>query len=204
MRFLKSKTQIQKKVIQEKLSGKEIVAELEKLGYFNLTNESELDTVKADFQKAYTDLNFFQGQCGETFEFYGQSLSLGRLRGIIRDWRIDWIFRPSQTDFWQTWTWIKIWKRKKNKTKIVETHDKIELNGIEYIAFDEQFSDLDWGIAYVNFIEMLNAELKTKFGRAVLSNKLWKWWNVRLTNTKTVGLCKSELSNRQWTPDNNE
>ena len=58
------------KVIQEKLSGKEIVAELEKLGYFNLTNQSELDTVKADFQKAYTDLNFFQGPMrGETLNF---------------------------------------------------------------------------------------------------------------------------------------
>src|SRR5690606_15327787 len=58
------------KVIQEKLSGKEVVAELEKLGYFNLTNESELDTVKADFQKAYTDLHFFQGPMrGETLNF---------------------------------------------------------------------------------------------------------------------------------------
>lgn len=36
----------------------------------------------------------------------------------------------------------------------------IELNGNEYIAFDGQFSDLDWGIAYVNFIEMLNTELR--------------------------------------------
>ena len=36
----------------------------------------------------------------------------------------------------------------------------IELNGNEYIAFEGQFSDLDWAIAYVNFIEMLNAELR--------------------------------------------
>src|SRR5690554_1864572 len=66
----KIKNQNPEKVIQEKLSGKEIVAELEKLGYFNLTSESELDTVKADFQKAYTDLNFFQGpRRGETLIF---------------------------------------------------------------------------------------------------------------------------------------
>ncbi|WP_254453276.1 hypothetical protein [Winogradskyella undariae] len=68
------------KVIQEKLSGKEVVAELEKLGYFNLTNESELDTVKSDFQKAYTDLNFFQGPMrGETLNFMDNRYLWGRL-----------------------------------------------------------------------------------------------------------------------------
>ena len=40
-------------VMQKKLSGKEVVAELEKLSYFYLTSESELDTVKADFAKLY-------------------------------------------------------------------------------------------------------------------------------------------------------
>ena len=58
------------KVIQKKLSGKEVVAELEKLSYFNLTSESELKTVKADFEKSYSDLKFFQGSMrGETLNF---------------------------------------------------------------------------------------------------------------------------------------
>jgi len=58
------------KVIKEKLNGKEVVTELEKLGYFNLTNESELDTVKSDFEKSYSNLNFFQGPMrGETLNF---------------------------------------------------------------------------------------------------------------------------------------
>jgi len=36
----------------------------------------------------------------------------------------------------------------------------IELNNVEYTAFDGQFSDLDAEVAYINFLEMLNAELK--------------------------------------------
>lgn len=38
----------------------------------------------------------------------------------------------------------------------------IELNGREYVAFDSNFGKLNWGIAYVNFIKMLNSELSAQ------------------------------------------
>jgi len=59
--FSKTKNPNPEKAAPKKISGKEVITELEKLGYFNLTSESELATVKADFEKAYSDLNFFQG-----------------------------------------------------------------------------------------------------------------------------------------------
>lgn len=56
--------------VQKKLSGKEIVQELEKLDFFKLTDESELDEVKTDIEKSYTELNFFQGKLrGESLDF---------------------------------------------------------------------------------------------------------------------------------------
>jgi hypothetical protein len=36
----------------------------------------------------------------------------------------------------------------------------IKLNGKEYVAFDNDFGKNDWGISYINFIEMLNSVLK--------------------------------------------
>ena len=148
------------KVIQKKLSGKEVVEELEKLGYFNLTSEIELDTVKADFQKAYTDLNFFQGQmrgaslnfmdnlfhwvdCEELFEIGGLTEYLEQVKPTFDKLGLE----------------LKFANEKSEQDQINWKHT-IELNGIEYTAFDGQFSDLDWGITYVNFIEMLNAELR--------------------------------------------
>jgi hypothetical protein len=148
------------KVIQKKLSGKEVVAELEKLGYFNLTNISELDTVKADFEKSYSDLNFFQGpmrgetlyfmdnhyqwvDCEELFEIGGLTEYLAQVKPTFNKLGLELEYANEKSEQDQN-----SWKH------------TIELNGIEYIAFDEQFSELDWGIAYVNFIEMLNAELR--------------------------------------------
>jgi hypothetical protein len=148
------------KVIQKKLSGKEVVTELEKLGYFNLTSETELDTVKTDFEKAYSDLNFFQGptrgetlnfmdnryhwvDCEELFEIGGLTEYLAQVKPTFKklELELDYANEKSKQD-------QNSWKH------------TIELNGIEYTVFDGQFSDLDWGIAYVNFIEMLNAELR--------------------------------------------
>ncbi|EZH75896.1 hypothetical protein ATO12_03640 [Aquimarina atlantica] len=149
-----------KKEVQKKLNGKEIVAELEKLDYFNLTDQSELDTVKADFEKSYTDLNFFQGptrgetlnfmdnryhwvDCEELFEIGGLTEYLTQVKPTFKKLGLELEFDNEKSEQDQN-----SWKH------------TIKLNGIEYIAFDGQFSDLDWGIAYVNFIEMLNIELK--------------------------------------------
>ncbi|WP_353778642.1 hypothetical protein [Winogradskyella sp. 3972H.M.0a.05] len=156
----KIKNQNPEKAIQKKLSGKEVVTELEKLGYFSLTKESELDTVKFDIEKAYTDLNFFQGptrgetlyfmdnrfhwiDCEELFETGGLTEYLNLVKPTFEklDLKLEFAYENSLQG-------QNNWKH------------TIELNGIEYIAFDGPFSDLDWGIAYVNFIEMLNAELK--------------------------------------------
>ncbi|WP_092468462.1 hypothetical protein [Winogradskyella thalassocola] len=148
------------KDIHKKLSGKDIVVALEKLGYFNLTDQSELDTVKAGFEKAYTNLTFFQGpvrgetlnfmdsryhwiDCEELFETGGLTEYLAQVKPTFEKLGLKLEFANEQSEQDQN-----TWKH------------TIELNGIEYTAFDGRFSDLDWGIAYVNFIEMLNTELR--------------------------------------------
>ena len=51
-------------------------------------------------------------------------------------------------------------KNEKSSQDDISWKHTIELNGNEYVAYDGQFSDNDWGIAYVNLLEMLNAELR--------------------------------------------
>lgn len=149
-----------KKEVVKKLSAKEVVDGLEELGYFNLTAPSELEEVKADFQKTYADLEFFQGKtrgeslvfmdnryywvdCEELFEIGGLTEYLNQVHKTFKKLGLALEFGNEKSELNQNH-----WKH------------SIELNGNEYVAFEDQFSDLDWGIAYANFIEMLNAELR--------------------------------------------
>ena len=148
------------KIIQEKLSGKEIVEELEKLGYFNLTNTDELDTVKAYFQKAYTNLNFFQGPMrGETLNFMDNRYQWVDCEELFEIGGLTEYLNQVKPTFQKLGLELKFENEKSEQDQDSWKHT-IELNGIQYIAFDGQFSDLDWRIAYMNFIEMLNAELR--------------------------------------------
>jgi len=149
-----------KKEIQKKLSGNEIVAELEKLDYFNLTEKSDLDTVKVDFKKSYSDLNFFQGPTQEESlsfmdnrYYWVDSEELFEIGGLTE------YLAQVQPTFEKLGLKLEFTNEKSEQDQNTWKHT-IELNGIEYTAFDGQFTDLDWGIAYVNFIEMLNAELR--------------------------------------------
>ncbi len=149
-----------KKELQKKLSGKEVVTQLEKLTYFKLTAPSDLDTVKLGFENNYNKLHFFQGpmqeetllfldhryywiDCETLFEIDGLTLYLKQVRRTFEKLNLVLEFANEKSDQDQNY-----WKH------------TIELNGIEYIAYEGTFSDLDWAIAYVNFIEMLNAALR--------------------------------------------
>ncbi|MEK6153988.1 hypothetical protein WIW50_12035 [Flavobacteriaceae bacterium 3-367] len=144
----------------KKLNGKEIVSELERLDFFELTDVSELDETKTNFEKSYTDLNFFEGKlrgetldfmdnryywvdCEELFEIGGLTEYLGQVQRTFKKLGLELEFSNEKSEQEQNG-----WKH------------TIELNGNKYIAFEGQFSGLDWGIAYVNFIEMLNSELR--------------------------------------------
>ncbi|MEM8765098.1 MAG: hypothetical protein AAGD88_14870 [Bacteroidota bacterium] len=148
------------KTVQRKLSGKEVIAELEKLGYFNLTDESELDTVKADFQKTYTNLHFFQGPLrGETLSFMDNRYHWIDLEELFEIGGLTEYLTQVKPTFEKLGLELEFANERSEQDQNSWKHT-IELNGNEYIAFEGQFSDLDWGIAYVNFIEMLNAELR--------------------------------------------
>ena len=149
-----------KKEIQKKLSGKEIVEELEKLDFFILTNQLELEEVKANFEKAYTDLNFFQGSMrGETLSFMDNRYYWVDCEELFEIGGLTEYLTQVKRTFEKLGLELEFANEKSIQDQNRWKHT-IELNGTEYVAFDGQFSDLDWGIAYVNFIEMLNAELR--------------------------------------------
>jgi hypothetical protein len=143
-------------------NGKQIVEELDKLNFFNLTHESEVNEEKRLLEESYNEYNFFEGNLrGETLSFVDNRFyfvdgeELFEIGGLVEylkivkpvfaklNLKLDYSNEKSfQTD--------KYWKH------------TIELNGREYIAFNSSFGELDWGIAYVNFIEMLNCELSAQ------------------------------------------
>ena len=156
----KEHDEILKTEIQNKLTGKEIVDELEKLDFFKLTDKTELENAKIDLEKAYNELNFFEGKlqgeslifvdnrfyfmdCEELFEIGGLTEYLNLVKMTFE--KLNLILEYSNEKSEQTENY---WKH------------TIELNGKVYSAFDGKFTINDWGIAYVKFIEMLNDQLK--------------------------------------------
>ena len=146
--------------VQKKLNGKEIVNGLEKLEYFRLTDSLELQEVKADYEKSYTDLKFFQGPMrGETLNFMDNRYHWVDCEELFEIGGLTVYLKQVQTTFEKLGLKLEYANEKSEQDQNSWKHT-IELNEIEYVAFNGQFSDLDWGIAYVNFIEMLNSELR--------------------------------------------
>ena len=142
-----------------KLSGKEIVEELSKLDFFNLTNKSDLKITKAEFEKSYNELNFFEGIMKEDLLFtdnrfyFIDSETLFEAEGLIG-------YLETIKTLFDKLNLKLVFSEEYNS--LTEKHWKhtIKLNGKEYVAFDNDFGMNDWGISYANFIEMLNNELK--------------------------------------------
>ena len=159
---LKTEEKTAEKNIKSKLNGKQIVHELEKLNFFNLTDKAELNAEKIELEKAFNELNFFEGKLrGETLNFVDnrfysidseELFEIGGLTNYLK------IVKPT---FEKLGLILHYSNEKSSQTKEYWKHT-IELNGKEYVAFDNNFGELDWGIAYVKFIEMLNAELEAQ------------------------------------------
>ena len=159
---LKTEEKTAEKNIKSKLNGKQIVHELEKLNFFNLTDKAELNEEKIELEKAFNELNFFEGKLrGETLNFVDnrfysidseELFEIGGLTNYLK------IVKPT---FEKLGLKLNYSNEKSSQTKEYWKHT-IELNGKEYVAFDNNFGELDWGIAYVKFIEMLNADLEAQ------------------------------------------
>lgn len=156
----KIKNENPKAHIQKKLNGKEIVNGLEKLDYFRLTDSLELEEVKAYFENSYTDWTFFQGPMrGETLEFMDNRYFEVDCEVLFETGGLTEYLGQVKRTFKKLGLNLEYGNEQSSQDEINWKHT-IELNGNEYAAFDGKFSDDDWGIAYVNFIDMLNAELR--------------------------------------------
>ncbi|NRT17187.1 hypothetical protein HNP99_003566 [Flavobacterium sp. 28A] len=159
---LKTEEKTTEKSVIKKLNGKQIVQELEKLNFFNLTDKTELNAEKIELEKAFNELDFFEGKLrGETLNFVNNrfysidSEELFEVGGLTNYLKI------MKLTFEKLGLKLNYSNEKSSQTKKYWKHT-IELNGKEYVAFENNFGELDWGIAYVKFIEMLNAELEAQ------------------------------------------
>jgi hypothetical protein len=145
-----------------KLNGKQIVEELDKLNFFNLTSKSELAEEKLDIERTYNELNFFEGKLrGETLEFLDNRFYFVDCEELFEVGGLTNYLKIVKPTFEKLGLKLNFSNEKSKETKESWKHT-IELNGKEYVAFDNNFGDLDWGIAYVKFIEMLNSELEVQ------------------------------------------
>ena len=152
------------KTVQEnkkpKLTGKEIVTELNNLNFFNLTDKKELKETKAEFEKSYNELNFFEGiMRGESLDFTDNRFYFVDSETLFEGGGLVQYLETVKITFDKLKLKFLFSDEISNQTKNHWTH-KIKINSKAYTAYDHDFGVLDWGIAYVNFIEMLNDQLK--------------------------------------------
>ncbi len=148
--------------IAEKLSGKEIVSELDKLEFFNLTNKSELETVKQELIKSKDKWNFFSGTMrGETTDFTDNRFFAIDCETLFETDGLTKYLDKVKFSFEKLGLKLDYANEKSELTENYWKHT-IQLNRTTYTAFEGTFTDYDWGIAYVNFINMLNDELKNQ------------------------------------------
>jgi len=155
----KSETQIIPQKIKPKLTGKQIVKELEKLNFFNLTEKVDLKEAKTEFEKSYNELSFFEGKLkGESLIFTDNRFYFIDCETLFEGGGLIQYLETVKKSFEKLNLELKISDEYSTQTEKHWTH-KIKLNGIEYIAYDNDFGELEWGISFINFIEMLNSQL---------------------------------------------
>lgn len=143
-----------------KLTGKQIVEELEKLNFFNLTEKGDIAESKSVIENSYNEFNFFEGKMkGESLIYTDNRFYIIDAETLFEVGGLTECLKTVKKSFDKLKLKLEVSDEYNNQTEKHWTH-KIKLNGKEYIAYDNDFSDLDWGISLVNFIEMLNDQLK--------------------------------------------
>ena len=146
-----------------KISGQFVIDEFDKANFFNLTDKDKIDEAKESMISSYEDLQYFGGLTytdslvfvdhrfysidqEELFELGGLVTYLNNVKssfnllGLKLDYENENNNEESQKN--------NYWKH------------TIELNGKVYTAFEGQMNGKCWGIAMINFAEMLNDQLK--------------------------------------------
>ncbi|MDR6764711.1 hypothetical protein J2Y38_004948 [Flavobacterium sp. 2755] len=155
----KLKAQSNKKNEERKLTGQQIVLELDRLNFFNITNNLDLKQSKTEFEKSYNDLYFFEGLMKDDLSFTDNRFYFIDSETLFEGGGLIQYLETVKISFNRLGLKLFISDELNVQTEKHWLH-KIKLNGKEYIAFDNNFGENDWTIAYLNFIEMLNDQLK--------------------------------------------
>lgn len=141
------------------LTGQPIIQQLDSLHFFDLTPPEELTATQQAFLESKEELNYFGGKLrGESLDytdgrfFWIDAEELFEVGGLVE------YLEKVQPSFEKLGLQLE-YSQEKDAPTALDWHHTIVLNGTTYTAFEGNFSDKDWVIAYTNFIEMLNDQL---------------------------------------------
>lgn len=126
-----------------KLSGKEIVSELSKLDFFNLTDKSDLKTTKAEFEKSYNELSFFEGVMKEDLIFTDNRFYFIDSETLFEGGGLIQYLETVKLSFNKLNLKLVFSDEYRNQTEKHWKHT-VKLNGKEYVAFDNDFGKNEW------------------------------------------------------------
>jgi len=157
--ILKETQSVTQKSELQKLTGKEIVTNLERLDFFNLTLSSDLIKTKNGFEKSYDELNFFEGDlkndnmifldnrfyyidCEELYEIGGFNEYFEQIKRSFDLLNLKFEFKDEKNEIKENY-----WKK------------DVEINNLKFSISGESYGNEIWAYAYYNLIEILNTTL---------------------------------------------
>lgn len=162
--FVKTKGQTkteEAKTVYKKDEGEKFVKRLDELGYFKYADNSDIDSLKANFIKEFdpeaelTTIWDDNTHLPKDFRYYfcdGEEVyEQGGIIGLLKDLKpvFDKMnFKCDITNHFEEWD-------EKNKW----LNHKITMNGTEYLIF-KNFTDYGWGEAPFRIAQILNKELQ--------------------------------------------
>jgi hypothetical protein len=142
-----------------KLTGKQIIEGLDRRHFFDLTDTADITETKKEFEDSYNRLHFFEGKMkGETIIFTDNRFYVIDCEELFEIGGLTKYLNVVKISFEKLHLKLAYSDEKSAQTEKNWNHT-INLNGKQYVAYNDDFGDLDWGIAFINFIEMLNDQL---------------------------------------------
>ena len=146
---------------QSASSGKKVIEELEKNGFFKLTNTNDIEASKKELIDSYNNFKFFEGKATDNLEFTDNRFYFIDCEALYEVGGLETYLKLVKTSFDKLNLKLEFSNEKMTDAFNGKGwHHSIDINGKTYVAFDGKFSYKDWDIAFINFIQMLNDQLQ--------------------------------------------
>src|SRR5687767_2951323 len=178
--FLFIRTPKKRNVAARVISGESFIEDLDGLGYFKYTSPAERENVKEEMKMFFDDNHYISSPIADYRKYIIDGETLFESTGLPHYLSV---LKASFDKMGIPLEWS-------NETEEINENyldHRITINGVEYTAYSGSLDNSNlWGVAWVNFIEMLNDQLQ----RSGSNERIYPMWG---NNEESIIMLTPEL-----------